>query len=132
MARSGLRMMPTFPSSPLRFRTAGFPQYGSKAGLSDGACPSGASIASLGLRPSFVSPVASILPRSVSRFLAQRDTAVRAVLPPYPRGPRSGPGYSVPVHHHLFGPIRPTRRHAPISPHGGLYAAPSLCRRMPA
>ena len=25
MARSGLRMMPTFPSSPLRFRTAGFP-----------------------------------------------------------------------------------------------------------
>src|SRR5271167_3335416 len=30
-------------------------------------------------------------PRSVSRFLAQRDTAVRAVLPPYPRGPRSGP-----------------------------------------
>jgi hypothetical protein len=32
-------MMPTFPSSPLRFRTAGFPQYGSKAGssLSGGA-----------------------------------------------------------------------------------------------
>jgi hypothetical protein len=25
MARTGLRMMPTFPSSPLRFRTAGFP-----------------------------------------------------------------------------------------------------------
>ncbi len=31
MARNGLRMMPTFPFSPLRFRTAGFPQYGSKA-----------------------------------------------------------------------------------------------------
>jgi len=31
-------MMPKFPSSSLRFRTAGFPQYGSKAGLSDGAC----------------------------------------------------------------------------------------------
>ena len=28
MARTGLRMMPTFPSSPLRFRTAGFPRYG--------------------------------------------------------------------------------------------------------
>ena len=55
MARTGLRMMPTFPSSPLRFRTAGFPQYGSKAGLSDGAFPCGASIASLGLHPSFVS-----------------------------------------------------------------------------
>jgi signal transduction histidine kinase len=28
VARSGLRMMPTFPPSPLSFRTAGFPQYG--------------------------------------------------------------------------------------------------------
>src|SRR6266700_4141954 len=36
-ARSGLRMMPTFPRSPLSFRTAGFPQYGWKAGFSDGA-----------------------------------------------------------------------------------------------
>ena len=34
MARTGLRMMPTFPSSPLRFRTVSFPQYGSKASLS--------------------------------------------------------------------------------------------------
>jgi hypothetical protein len=38
-ARSGLRMMPTSPRSPLSFRTAGFPQYGWKAGLSDGAFP---------------------------------------------------------------------------------------------
>ena len=45
----------------------------------------------------------------------------------YPRGPRSGPGYSVPVRHYLIGPIRPTRRHIAISPHGGLYAMPSLC-----
>ena len=37
VARSGLRMMPTFPPSPLSFRTAGFPQYGCKAGLSDSA-----------------------------------------------------------------------------------------------
>jgi len=36
MARSGLRMMPTFPSPPLKFRTAGFPRYGFKAGFSDG------------------------------------------------------------------------------------------------
>ncbi len=27
-ARTGLRMMPTSPRSPLSFRTAGFPQYG--------------------------------------------------------------------------------------------------------
>ena len=39
MARIGLRMMPTFPSSPLKFRTAGFPQYGFKAGISAGAFP---------------------------------------------------------------------------------------------
>ena len=53
--------------------------------------------------------------------------------PPYrslllrPRGPRSGSGYRVPNRHHLFDPIRPTRRHIAISPHGGLYAMPSLC-----
>jgi hypothetical protein len=45
----------------------------------------------------------------------------------YPRGPRSGPGCSVPVRHHLIGPIRPARGHIAISPHGGLYAMPSLC-----
>jgi hypothetical protein len=32
-------MMPTFPRSSLSFRTAGFPQYGWKAGLSGGAFP---------------------------------------------------------------------------------------------
>jgi hypothetical protein len=31
--------MPTFPSSPLSFRTASFPQYGWKAGISDSAFP---------------------------------------------------------------------------------------------
>ena len=39
MARIGLRMMPTFPSPPLKFRTVSFPQYGFKASLSDPACP---------------------------------------------------------------------------------------------
>jgi hypothetical protein len=37
-------------------------------------------------------------------------------LPLYPRGPRSGPGYSVPVHPHLCGPMRPTRQRTSISP----------------
>jgi hypothetical protein len=31
--------MPTFPSPPLKFRTAGFPRYGLKAGISDEAFP---------------------------------------------------------------------------------------------
>jgi len=39
MARTGLRMMPTSPSPPLKFRTVSFPQYGFKASLSDPACP---------------------------------------------------------------------------------------------
>jgi hypothetical protein len=38
-ARIGLRMMPTFPRPSLSFRTAGFPRYGWKVGLSDGAFP---------------------------------------------------------------------------------------------
>ena len=42
MARSGLRMMPTFPSPPLKFRTAGFPRYGFKAGNFRRGLPSNA------------------------------------------------------------------------------------------
>jgi hypothetical protein len=38
-ARIGLRMMPTFPRSSLSFRTAGFLQYGWKAGISGGTFP---------------------------------------------------------------------------------------------
>src|SRR3954468_20522293 len=38
-ARTGLRMMPTFPRSPRSFRTAGVPQDGWKAGLSGAVFP---------------------------------------------------------------------------------------------
>src|SRR5262249_24267208 len=38
-ARPGFRMIPPFPSSPLRCRTAVIPQYGSKAGFSDETFP---------------------------------------------------------------------------------------------
>ena len=70
MARSGLRMMPTFPSSPLRFRTAGFPQYGSKAGLSVSAFPLHSQVKPppgipwpcSGLHLTFASPVAAPVP----------------------------------------------------------------------
>src|SRR5258708_1951911 len=51
MARTGLRMMPTFPSPPLKFRTAGFPQYGFHARISDKALPRNP-----GLPSSFVPP----------------------------------------------------------------------------
>jgi hypothetical protein len=39
MAPCGLRMMPRFPSPSLKFRTVSFPQSGFKAGISDAAFP---------------------------------------------------------------------------------------------
>jgi hypothetical protein len=114
-------MMPTFPPSPLKFRMAGFPRYGFKAGLSDAAFP---------LRWFAIALRALHCHRDsllCVRDGALTDTSVQAVSPLYPRGPRSGLGYSVPVHQHLLGPIRPTRRHIPTSPLGGLYEMPSLC-----
>ena len=109
-----------------RSRTTGFPQYGFKAGISDGpSCRS---------RVLRIVQFASAL--RASRCLNRRILALsrgtrcavappfKRLLPLYPRDPRSGPGYVVPVHHHLTGPMRPTPRHSPISPHGGLYACP--------
>jgi hypothetical protein len=114
MARTGLRMMPTFPLPPLKFRTVSFPQSGFKAGLSDAAFPV----------PWFAIVLRALGCQRDSLLCVRDDalvsTSVRADLPLYPRGPRSGPGYAVPVHPHLRGPIRPTRGHIPTSPSRGL------------
>ena len=81
---------------------------------------------SLGLHPSFARLVTlSLAPHCVGPD--GFDCAPPLSVSTYPRGPRSGSGYSVLIHHHLIGPIRPTRGHIAISPHGGLYAMPSLC-----
>jgi hypothetical protein len=58
-------------------------------------------------------------PCSVSGTMRDSAPPCERTHPLYPRGPRSGPGYGVPVHHHLVGPIRPTRRHIPMSLSGG-------------
>ena len=121
MARTGLRMMPTFPSSPLKFRTAGFPRYGFKAGLSDEAFP--ANWFAIVLRALHCHRDSLLCVRGDALI----STSVRAVFPLYPRGPRSGPGYIVPVHPHLSDPIRPSCRHTWTSPSRGLYQMPSLC-----
>src|SRR4051812_14870711 len=121
------RMMPTFPRSPLSFRTAGFPQYGWKAGLSGGAFPDrqrlkpapGMRLLTAGLPSPFVhlrvGAVAPVLRRAADRTMHRHGgwVALR------PRGPRSGPGYAVPVRPRLTGPIRPTRRPIATSPQGG-------------
>ena len=128
-------MMPTFPRSSLSFRTAGFPQYGWKAGFPGGAFPDCQRLKPApGIRrPNIRFASALRAPRShdgCPALCRAEDSIARrrgGSLLLRPRGPRSGPGYSVPVRHHLVGPIRPTRGHTAISPHGGLYAMPSLC-----
>jgi hypothetical protein len=123
--------MPTSPHSPLKSRTAGFPQYGFKADISDDAFPSNHEfVASRGLQSSFV--YFATCNAESSFWVEGRGALVvhhrsSGPLPLYPRGPRSGPGYVVPVHHHLVGLMRPTCQHSAISPHSGVYALPSLC-----
>ena len=70
---SGLRMMPTFPPPPLSFRTAGFPQYGWKAGLSGCAFPRCRQV-----KPAPGIPCAT--PRFASTLRALRSTTLRAAL----------------------------------------------------
>jgi len=108
-------MMPTSPRSPLSFRTAGFPQYGWKNGISDGAFPTrrllkpapGMRWPRIGLLPSFVHRV------RIYEYPAQGQVGYapmhrrRGWVILLPRGPRSGPGCAVPVRHHLIDPIRP-------------------------
>ena len=123
MARTGLRMMPTSPSSPLKIRTAGFPQYGFKAGCQKvpsrewrpRVAPS--RFASL-LRSAAFSLSCSALCRRGCAF----RTATRAATPLYPRGPRSGLGCVVPIHHSL------NRPHPPHSWAQRAFAASQLIR----
>jgi hypothetical protein len=91
MARTGLRMMRTFPSSPLKFRTAGFPQCGFKAGVSAGTFPRKA--ATCRALPVCVPP-----PTAASvAFSAQCRSTLCAQAPPFKRLRRSTPGGLAPV-----------------------------------
>jgi len=111
MARTGLRMMPTFPSPPLKFRTAGFPQYGFKAGLSDGAFPARRPIvapiwlASLLRAPRFQTCISPLGVGAVVRF-EHRHLSRSAALP---RGPSLRSGLCCP------GPSTLNRPHPPHS-----------------
>ena len=95
MARTGLRMMPTFPSPPLKFRTAGFPQYGFKASMSDRAFPQARNLKQLPaygrypavcFYPSLASPTREIL-ALCPRLSWSPRAAVQEAFPPYPRDP---------------------------------------------
>jgi predicted permease len=129
VARSGLRMMPTFPSPSLKFRKAGFPRSGFKASVSDRAFPSIREfVAALGLRPSFVLPASTVgFPVLCRRNVARLSTAIRAATAALPQGPSLRSELFCLGPSSLTGPIRPTCRHISISPHSGLYVMPSLC-----
>jgi hypothetical protein len=131
MARSGLRMMPTFPSPSLKFRTVSFPQYGFKVGMSDGAFPNDTQR---------VARFASVLrarrchrrnPRTEPRDGARLSTSVRAAFTALPQGSSLRPGFCSPGHHRLSDPIRPTRPLVTLSLYDRLYATSLLCRFRP-
>ena len=83
--------MPTLPSPSPKFRMAGFPQYGFKAGMSDRAFPFGAcpSRRSVGLRPSCSPLAASESPYCAGGRRALEYLRGERPRPLYPRGPRS-------------------------------------------
>ena len=109
--------MPTFPPSPLSFRTAGFPQYGWKAGMSDSAFPEHQSL----------KPVPCIRRLTPALHLSFAQLIVGFGYPVLSRADHSslrrlGVGLSLrfgcfcPGPSTLISPIRPTRGHIAISP----------------
>jgi len=124
MARTGLRMMPTSPSPSLKFRTAGFPRYGSKASMSDSAFLNRNSVKPApgvpslqrSLHPSFAHFHVRYPPGSASRStgaLMSHCSRDHRLSTPGVLG--SGPSYAVSAIIAYYDPIRQSRRHAAIS-----------------
>jgi len=133
VARSGLRMMPTFPLSPLSFRTAGFPQYGWKAGISDDAFPDCHQLKPApGIRrwsPGLPSSFAHLVVSSVLPFCVGPTTRSCAASE---WGVHSAPGALAPVWVILSQSISAYRPHPPHSrAHRDfvVYAAYTWCLR---
>jgi hypothetical protein len=136
MARTGLRMMPTFPSSPLKFRTASFPRYGFKASISDGAFPGRLAVKLAPSMPAHRHSLRHPSPASTTaRSTGSASRPARVSTSRCSRGPASLPqGSLAPARVVLsrsliayYDPIRQSRGHATVSRHCRLYVAPSLC-----
>jgi hypothetical protein len=95
--------MPTFPLPPLKFRTAGFPRYGFKAGISDAAFP--ASWFAIALRALCLHRDSLLCVRDD----ALMNTSVRADSTALPQGPSLRSGLFCP------GPSTLIRPHPPHS-----------------
>jgi hypothetical protein len=129
-------MMPAFPSPPLKFRTAGFPQYGFKASLSDRTFPHPDAVK---CAPHIPTPRPGLCRPSLASATTRRCGSVStpggASTSRCARGRASLPqGSLAPVRVVLsrsllayYDPIRQSRRHAATSRASRLYAAPSLC-----
>ena len=135
VARIGLRMMPPFPQSPLSSVRRVFPSTAGRLAFQVAPFLMSLRLSQhqayparhVGLHLPFVHSAAPLcVPLCVGTVDSVAHCHSRSQLL-YPRGPRSGLGSIVPVHQRLIDLIRPTRRHIPISPHGGLYGMPSLC-----
>jgi hypothetical protein len=122
-------MMPTFPRSPLSFRTAGFPQYGWKAGFPSGAFlgrqrfkpAPGIRRPTSSLHPPFVRfEITTVVPHSVGSQIRSR-TALEVITPP-PQRPSLGSGLSCP------GPASLNRPHPSHSPAHRDFTARRLIR----
>jgi len=126
MALTGLRMMPTFPSPSLKFRTAGFPQYGFKDGISDGTF---LQYGKVKLAPSIPSSAWSLSPSFAGALCGGRPgsepSSIRSSTCHHSRSTRSstpgvlssGASYVVSLHLRLYDPIRQSHRHAATSWH---------------
>ena len=126
MALTGLRMMPTFPSPSLKFRTVGFPQYGFKDGISDGTFlqygkvkpAPGIPSSECSLSPSFACALcggkSGSEPRSSRSCTCHHSRSLRSSTPGVLS---SGASYVVSLPLRLYDPIRQSHRHAATSWH---------------
>src|SRR5712691_5690559 len=125
MAQTGLRMMPMSPSPPLKFRTAGFPQYGFKASLSDRAFQSSPELKSTPDMRSgphccflpFARPRAGTAAWALSPARPTlRRAAVQAAVAALPQGSLAPERVLLsPSITAYYDPIRQSREHATIS-----------------
>jgi hypothetical protein len=102
-------MMPPFPWSPLKFRKAGFPRYGFKAGISGGAFPAARVFPAVGLPSPFVLLAYRVLLPALCRGTRCAGAPPFEWLPTLPQGPSLRSGLCCP------GPSSLIWSHAPHS-----------------
>jgi hypothetical protein len=124
MARTGLRMKPTFPSPPLKFRTAGFPPVRLQGWPIEGCLPSvGAQLSRpSGLLPSFALIAFNRYVPLCVGAVVRLGAAIRANRIALPQGSSLRSGLCCP------GPSLLTRPHPPQWRAHPDFAAPRLIR----